>query len=210
MGRNVFVSYKYSDGVETKDNIMKAIGNAGSFYKGEKGYNPIDKSSRELKEYLADMIFSSTVTVVVISPMVKYSKWVEWELKYSLERITRNGIQSKRNGIVCVIQSRDDYSSPIAWNLGKYNKNSKWAYNTGYDKMALSSAYLPQLVVRNMKDTFRVSNNPYYYLDDDQSNASTKDYCIVVAESTFIKYPKKYIEQAYERANDSTYTTETR
>ena len=38
MARKVFVSYKYSDAVSTRDKIIKKLSNNGTYYKGEKGY----------------------------------------------------------------------------------------------------------------------------------------------------------------------------
>lgn len=211
MPHKVFVSYKFSDAAGTRDRIIKSLQGKGSYYKGERGYVALDYADSTMKQYLGTMIFDSTVTVVVISPNVKVSKWVEWELRYSMERHTRRDRTSGRNGIVCVIQSQTDYSSPRYSSYGYqgYNENSNWAYNKYQGGKDLKKSVLPDLVVKNMKDSF--SGNDYYgYLYSDESNIDRKDYCVVVAESTFLRNPNKYVDIAFNRAYDYSYTTETR
>lgn len=211
MAHKVFVSYKFSDAAETRDKIITALHGQGTYYKGEYGYVALDLADRSLKQYLSDKLYDSTVTVVVISPNINQSKWVPWEIQYSLERHTRNGRTSKRNGIVCVIQANDDLNSlkaSVGWTK-QYNKNSNWAYRLFEKGKDLRPEYIPNIIKRNMKDSFE---EPNYrgYLQDDESNLDRKDYCIVVAESTFIRNPSKYIDEAYKRANDDSYETVTR
>ena len=39
-----------------------------------------------IKNHLKDMLFDTTVTVVIISPNMKKSKWIDWEIEYSLKK----------------------------------------------------------------------------------------------------------------------------
>jgi hypothetical protein len=211
MAHKVFVSYKYSDAVETRKKIITALEGNGDYYKGERGYVALGYADSTLKQYLGAKIFDSKVTVVVISPNVTQSSWVEWEIRYSLETHTRNDRTSGRNGVVCVIQNCTDYSSPKPYGVGQYNENSKWAYNLYLDgKKDLKQSALPDLVWRNMKDSFQDHKSYWGYLSGEESNTDRKDYCIVVAESTFLRNPSKYIEEAFNRAYDENYVTETR
>jgi len=211
MGHKVFVSYKFSDSADTRDKIITALKGQGNYYKGEYGYVALELADSSLKKYLSDKLFDSTVTVVVISPNINQSKWVPWEIQYSLERQTRSGRTSKRNGIVCVIQATTDYSSPkatIGWQ-DQYNKNSNWAYRQFEKGKDLRPECIPPIIKRNMKDSFKEANYRGFLLED-ESNTDRRDYCVVVAESTFLKAPIKYIDEAYARANDYAYETETR
>ncbi|PAT01141.1 hypothetical protein CI105_08405 [Candidatus Izimaplasma bacterium ZiA1] len=211
MPHKVFVSYKFSDAACTRDKIMNALQGNSSYYKGEKGFVALDYADSTMKQYLGTMIFDSTVTVVVISPNVKVSKWVEWELRYSMEKHTRRDKSSGRNGVICVIQNQPDYSSPKYGTYGQngYNENSNWAYNKYSGGKDLRKSVLPNLVIKNMKDSF--SGEDYHgFLMSDESNIDRKDYCIVVAESTFLRNPNKYVDIAFKRAYDNSYTTETR
>lgn len=177
MGRKVFVSYKYSDGCQCKDRILAKLGTQGNVYKGEKGY--IDLSSyaaSSIKSYLSDMIYDSSVLIVVISPTVSQSDWVDWEIGYALRNVPRNGRVSKRNGIICVVK-KDPYSD-----------NSLWAYDFN-DK--IYKQYLPKKIINNMQTTYGALS----YFD-----TPNPDYCIIISESTFMSDPQKYIEDAYERS----------
>lgn len=211
MGHKVFVSYKFSDAAGTRDRIITALKGNGSYYKGEVGYKALEVADNTMKQYLGSMIFDSTVTVVIISPNVTQSRWVDWEIKYSLENHTRRDRSSGRNGIVCVIQKQIDYSSPKSGYYGVYNDNSNWAYNKFASGKDLRRDVLPNLIWRNMKDSFQDLKTYWGYLGNDESNTERKDYCIVVAESTFLLNPNKYIDEAYNRAYDYySYQTETR
>ena len=211
MGHEVFVSYKYSDGKDTKDRIMKAIGRSGHFYNGEKGFCKMEVADSTLKKYLSDMIYGTTVTVVVISPNVRLSKWVDWEIKYSLEAHTRNGRTNCRNGIVCVIQAKSEIKYDAIHGY-KFVKNSNWAYNKfSAFSTKIRKEVLPDLIVNNMDSTFDPLENNIGFLDSEESNIDLKDYCIIVSENTFLKNPDKYINEAFNRSNDFyNYKTKTR
>lgn len=192
MGREVFVSYKFSDGYWTREEIRTKLGKEGHSYNGEKGFKALTTADSTIKEFLKDMIFGTSVTIVVISPEVKYSDWVDWEIRYSLRQPSRYGITSHRNGIVCVVQNCKDF-------LG--NKNTRWAqdYNGNYRK-----EIFPQAIIDNLKTTF--PDYSYYYLKAlDPNYCPPKDYCVIVSESVFKANPTPYIEEAYERAHDATY-----
>ena len=194
MGREVFVSYKYSDAVDTREEIRKKLGREGHFYNGEKGFIALEKADSTIKEYLKNMIFSTSVTVVIISPSVKYSNWVDWEIRYSLREQSRNGITSHRNGIVCVVQCTKDYLR---------NENCSWAkdYNGNYRK-----DIFPQAIIDNLQTTFPTQEAAYVSRLFGM-NISEKDYCVVVSETVFKSNPTFYIEKAYKRAHDDSYKT---
>lgn len=213
MPHKVFVSYKFTDAANTRDKIIKALNGNGSYYKGELGYKPLNYADTTFKQYLGTKIFDSSVTVVIISPNVTQSNWVDWEIRYSLETHTRRDRTSGRNGVVCVIQKCTDYSSPKQSYYGynqQYNENSNWAYNNWTGGKDLKKNILPDLIWKNMKDSFSDASSYRGFLLQDESNSDRKDYCIVVAESTFIANPNKYIDAAFARAYDYSYRTETR
>lgn len=50
------------------------------------------------------MIYGISVTIVIISPNMRKSQWIPWEIQYSLYSVPRTGKISHPNGIVAVVQ----------------------------------------------------------------------------------------------------------
>ncbi|MFQ6614885.1 MAG: TIR domain-containing protein, partial [Fidelibacterota bacterium] len=106
MARKTFISYKYSEAQDLRDEIIKALGDDAIYYQGETSDSPdlTDTSTENIKKKLTDMMYNTSVTIVVISPNMIKSKWIDWEIEYSLKEITRKDRKSKTNGVVGVIQ----------------------------------------------------------------------------------------------------------
>lgn len=105
MAHKTFISYKYSEATELRDRIIKAMGADASYYNGETKDSPDRSEQAEctIEKALTDMMFDTSVTIVIISPHMKESKWIDWEISYCLKKITRKGRTSHRNGLVGVI-----------------------------------------------------------------------------------------------------------
>lgn len=105
MARKTFISYKYSEARRLRDDIIKALGKDAMYYQGETSDSPnlSDRKTETIREHLKDMIFGTSVTIVIISPHMTESNWIDWEIEYSLREYSRNGKASKSNGIVGVI-----------------------------------------------------------------------------------------------------------
>ena len=106
MARKTFISYKYSEAQDLRDDILDALGEDATYYQGETADSPdlTDTSTENIKKNLTDMMYDTSVTIVVVSPNLKASKWIDWEIEYSLKEISRKGRTSKTNGVVGVIQ----------------------------------------------------------------------------------------------------------
>ena len=106
MARKTFISYKYSEAQDLRDDILDALGEDTTYYQGETADSPdlTDTSTENIKKNLTDMMYDTSVTIVVVSPNLKASKWIDWEIEYSLKEISRKGRTSKTNGVVGVIQ----------------------------------------------------------------------------------------------------------
>lgn len=123
MSYNVFVSYKYADTnvqhltghFPTKvrhyvDEIEKLLTLDDHIYYGEHdGEDLTDWTDEQIWEELKDRIYSTTCTIVLISPNMKEphrydkSQWIPWELSYSIRETVRNDRKSHRNGILAVV-----------------------------------------------------------------------------------------------------------
>ena len=133
MGNKIFISYKYSDNAVKQ---LKEPNNLFSFYsqykttardyvdiiqnkferddihinKGENDNESLAGFKTEtIRSKLAEKIFDSSVTIVLISPNIKNSwksekdQWIPWEIAYSLRSKRRLDNRSKRNAILLVV-----------------------------------------------------------------------------------------------------------
>lgn len=133
MGNKVFISYKYSDSSvkqlknsddlfpsyrqdETTvrdyvDIIQKKFKRDGIHVnKGENDNESLaDFKADTIRSKLADKIFDSSVTIVLVSPNMKdywtaeEDQWIPWEIAYSLRNKNRSDNRSKRNAILLII-----------------------------------------------------------------------------------------------------------
>ena len=190
MARKTFISYKYSDVVEGKSNnlrdrIITKLGDASRFYRGENGYSP-DLSSRSadyIKTKLKDMIRDTSVTIVILSPNMKFSNWMNWEISYSLTEITRENRTSLTNGVVCIVQKQPTYygfDDGYSW---MKNWSGEWDLSKCFEVIRLN---------QNNKKRYSTSRLSSNYID-------------IVSEDAFLRDPNRYIEEAYEKAKSGEY-----
>ena len=83
MAHKTFISYKYSESRELRDRIIQAMGSDAAYYTGETSESPdmSDLKTATIRMILADMIYSSSVRFVIISPHLKESNWIDWEIE---------------------------------------------------------------------------------------------------------------------------------
>ena len=105
MAHKTFISYKYSESQELRDRIIEALGDDATYYKGETSDSPdlTDTTTDNIKKNLRDMMYDTSVTIVILSPNMKQSKWIDWEIEYCLKKIPRKERVSQTNGVVAVI-----------------------------------------------------------------------------------------------------------
>ena len=77
MAHRTFISYKYSEAQDLRDRIIEALGEDANYYMGETSESPdlTDTSTENIKKNLRDMMFGTSVTIVILSPHMKESKW---------------------------------------------------------------------------------------------------------------------------------------
>lgn len=107
MARKTFISYKYGESSELRDKIIAALGEDAMYYQGETSKSPdlTDESTERIRKNLTDMMYDTSVTIVIVSPNIKKSNWIDWEIEYCLKEYVRKGRTSNTNGVVGVIQS---------------------------------------------------------------------------------------------------------
>lgn len=192
MAHKTFISYKYSEACDLRDDIIDALGEDATYYRGETSDSPdlTDTSTDNIKKVLKDMMYDTSVTIVIVSPNMKESKWIDWEIEYCLKKITRKDRTSQRNGVVAVIQK----------------------VNGGYDWFKYSKKNSDGCVVWDYKEekvfdiikNNRYNQNPKVYSCETCKciDALTGSYISYVKEEDFLANPQKYINNAYDKSEN--------
>jgi len=192
MARKTFISYKYSEAQELRDTIIKSLGKDALFYKGETSETPnkTDTTTANIKEHLKKMIHDTSVLIVIISPNMIESNWIDWEISYALKEITRDDKTSRINGIIGVIQK--DYKG-YEWLI------TKGAKGDGTKYISHKGEKLYEIIKKNRHN----STPPKYAYESHKIWCSEEgSYISLVKEEIFLKDPKKHIEQAYNKIKD--------
>lgn len=187
MAHKTFISYKYSESVDLRDAIIQKMGDDAIYYNGENGYSEdkSDKSRGAIWEYLKDMIWPTTVTIVILSPHMTDSTWISDEIAYSLRKTSRDGIQSGRNGIVAVIQ--------------KYKGGYDWLIKHGTNCHGNSTiSYRNELLFPIISKNHFNSDPSKWHCDECKTYDWDKgSYISYIQEETFLKDVNGYVEKAF-------------
>lgn len=193
MARETFIAYKYSEAQNLRDEIIEKLGDDASYYQGETADSPdlTDTSVENIKENLKDMIFGTSVTIVIISPNLKYSKWVDWEIEYSLKEYKRGDTTSRTNGIVGVVM--------------KVNGNYDWLISSFQNPDGCSTRSIDNSKLYNIikENRFNLNTANKYSCPTcktfDQLNGS---YVSLIEEDRFLNNPQHFIENAYNKSKN--------
>lgn len=189
MAHKTFISYKYSEAQDLRDAIVDKLGDDASYYRGETSDSPdlTDYKTETIREHLKDMIFDTTVTIVIISPHMTESEWIDWEIEYSLREYSRNNRKSKSNGIVGVIMKVD----------GGYEwLRSTTKHEDGHTSTNNDSSKLYRIINDN-----RFNETPVVYSCEKCKTVDrlSGSYISLIPEEEFLDNPAKFIENAYQK-----------
>lgn len=195
MARKTFISYKYSEARGLRDRIIDSLGDDATYYQGETSNSPdlTDTATENIKKNLADMMYNTSVLIVIISPNIKESKWIDWEIEYCLKEIARKNRTSHTNGVVGVIMRVN----------GGYDWFKSSVQHSG-DCSCRVTQYEEHRVYDIIKKN-RYNQNPKQYECDSCCciDALYGSYIAYVEEETFLNNPSKYIKNAYEKSENN-------
>lgn len=193
MAHKTFISYKYSEARELRDKIIESLGDDATYYKGETSDSPdlTDTSTENIKRVLKDKMYDTSVSIVIISPNMKESKWIDWEIEYCLKEIKRKDRTSLTNGIVGVIMK---YKGGYDWFIS-YGENIHESTTLSYN-----NDYLYPIIYKNHFN----SNPPVWHCNKCETYDSNKgSYISYVKEEDFLSNPSYYIDNAYDKSDNT-------
>lgn len=189
MAHKTFISYKYSESQDLRDRIIDSLGKDSKFYQGETSDSPdlTDTTTDTIRTHLKEMIFSTSVMIVILSPHMKESKWMDWEIKYALKDISHEGSQSHSNGILGIIKNSPDAS----WLKSKITKED------GHINCIYDNSKVLDIINKN---TINQVPRVYACKQCKSIDALYGNYITYVEENDFFSDPNKYIENAYDKS----------
>lgn len=192
MARKTFISYKYSEAQDLRDAIIKALGTDATFYQGETSDSPdmTDLKTPTIKKNLTDMMFNTSVLIVIISPNMKQSKWIDWEIEYCLQNNTRKDRTSQTNGVIAVIK--------------KVNGGYSWFKTQNQQIDGCTTSSYSTTLVYNIINKNRFNQEPKIYSCEKCKcvTEATASYISYIDEESFLSDPTKHIENAYEKSEN--------
>ena len=195
MARKTFISYKYSEARDLRDRIITALGDDATYYNGETANSPdlTDTSTDNIKKNLKDMIYRTSVLIVIVSPNIKQSKWIDWEIEYSLKEIKRQDVKSKSNGVVGVIMKHND---SYEWLVSTSTKDDGCLVRT------IASEKLYQIINDNR---YNLAGDESYSCDHCKTCSQLDgSYIALIEEESFLSDPQRYIENAFSKSQSIT------
>lgn len=195
MAHKTFISYKYSEAKVLRDKIIEALGDDAEYYQGETSESPdiSDTSTDNIKRVLKNMLYDTSVTIVIISPHFKESEWIDWEIEYSLKEVSRKNRTSHTNGVVGVIM--------------KYNGGYSWIKKNSTNDDGCSSVSYDTSLMYDIINDNRFNQEPKVYSCKECKTVDslTGSYITLVTEDEFLRKPQKYIDNAYDKSENDAY-----
>jgi hypothetical protein len=189
MARKTFISYKYSEGLELRDKIINKLGTDSRYYQGENNDTPCKDHLEEdtIKSHLKTMLFDTSVLIVILSPNMKQSEWIDWEIKYALRKGKRGNKSSKENGIVAVIQK---VNNSYEWLVMENGSNV-----CGKNTISYKNDNLPEIIHKNRfnNESAKCCNNCNTY------DYNLGSYISIIKEEEFLANPNDYIDKAFDK-----------
>lgn len=107
MARNVFISFRYADGIDYKNKLASLFDSRNDTVDYSENEDRSKLTDETIRRYLYGKLRRSSVTIVLLTPLAvehqhnwlgEYDDWIYDEIRYSLENRENN----RTNGLVAV------------------------------------------------------------------------------------------------------------
>lgn len=191
MARQVFISFRFSDGGKYKDELCDLFDQNEDVIDCSEDEDRSDMSEETIQKYLYDKLRRTSVTVVILTPEAieyskniwtgKYDDWMYDELRYSLEDREYNNT----NGVIA-IYTADAKDLLITTSTHKCDICKKESTVS----ILLDVNNLIRKNMMNIKDSYK--KNQCYGIYDSLEDS----YISLVSYDDFVSDINKYIENA--------------
>jgi len=196
MAHKTFISYKFSDATALRNRIISSLGVDATYYQGETSLSPSmnDLKTSTIKSRLSDMIYCSTVLIIIVSQNMIKSEWMDWEIKYALREVSRSDRKSYACGMVCVVQ-KDPFRAGLGFDPYSWAKipDGRWSASVFFD-----------ILLKNMNNKKSWYDSPISSSYKSLYDSLSQNYIDIVTEDDFLKAPIKHIDRAFEKSEYQT------
>ena len=187
MAKNVFISFRYTDGHCYKEELSKMFDKFQDTVDYSEDEDRSHMSESTIRTYLYRKLRRSSVTIILLTPMAvnhkknwsgQYDDWMYDEIRYSLEDREYN----RANGLIAV------YVPEAASMLVHNQSNGIMAVND------VDNLFRKNMM--NIKSSYK--RNPTYGVYD----ADYDSYCSLISYKTFIQNMYKFIDIASQKRKE--------
>ncbi|KXT60078.1 hypothetical protein SORDD05_01245 [Streptococcus oralis] len=193
MATKVFISFRYSDGKNIKDELVDLFDESTEIINRSEDVDRNQMSEETIQKYLYEKLKDTSVTILLLTPEAvsykkdwygEYDDWLYDELRYSLEDRTNN----RTNGVVAVYTdgARDKLFIEDNHYCSCCQQNQPCKILKDFDNLARKN-------MLNIKPNFKKELCNNLYSDEYDS------YISLVSLEVFKKDYKKYIDNAKEK-----------
>lgn len=193
MATNVFVSFRFSDGRELKEDLEELFDSSTEVINRSEDVDRSEMCEETIQDYLYDKLKNTSVTIVILSPEAveyrkdifgKYDDWLYDELRYSLD----DRVNNRTNGVIALYT---DESKNLIFQNGTHtcarcNKTSNCCTLLDFDNLVRKNMI-------NVKEEYKENECDNLYDNDKDS------YISLIHFDTFKEDYEKFIASAKEK-----------
>ena len=193
MATKVFISFRFSDGKEIKDELVDLFDESTEVINRSEDVDRSQMSENIIQEYLYEKLKDTSVTIVLLTPEAvsyrknwigNYDDWLYDELRYSLEDRKNN----RTNGVVAVYT--DDAKDMIL------ESSSHYCSHCQETKSCRTLKFFDNLARKNM---LNIKQSYKKNLCNDLYDDSHDSYISLVSLEEFKQDHTKYIDNAKDK-----------